>query len=111
MGVIAEITDRVAVMYAGRIVEIGDTAAILRRPRHPYTSGLMGAIPVVGGVRGKLTQIPGTMPRPGAVPAGCSFAPRCGRAIDLCRVSRPELTTDGGGFLACHRPIDQAVVP
>jgi peptide/nickel transport system ATP-binding protein len=108
MGVIAEVTDRIAVMYAGRIVEVGETDAVLRRPRHPYTRGLMGAIPVVGGPKGRLTQIPGAMPRPGALPAGCSFAPRCGRAIEACGRSQPDLAGDARDAVACFAPVDGA---
>ncbi len=91
MGVIAETADRVAVMYAGRIAEIGPVAAVVRRPKHPYSSGLMGSIPTVERRLDKLPQIRGAMPRPGAVPKGCAFAPRCSLARDLCRAERPEL--------------------
>lgn len=108
MGVIAEVTDRIAVMYAGRIVEVGETDAVLRRPRHPYTRGLMGAIPVVGGPKGRLTQIPGAMPRPGSLPPGCSFTPRCGRAIEACGRSQPDLTGDARDAVACFAPVDGA---
>ncbi len=82
MGVIAETADRVAVMYAGRIVEIGPVADVIHRPQHPYTVGLMGSIPSIVDERERLTQIDGTMPRLTAVPAGCAFHPRCPHAFD-----------------------------
>jgi peptide/nickel transport system ATP-binding protein len=91
MGVIAETADRVAVMYAGRIVEIGPTADILSRPRHPYTRGLMGSIPSVGVERERLEQIDGAMPRLSAIPAGCAFHPRCPVALPRCSQERPDL--------------------
>ena len=91
MGVIAETADRVAVMYAGRIAELGPVAAVVNRPKHPYSAGLMGSIPTVERRLDRLPQIPGSMPRPGSVPAGCAFAPRCDFTRDLCRRERPEL--------------------
>jgi peptide/nickel transport system ATP-binding protein len=90
MGVIAEMADRVAVMYAGRIVEIGPVREVVLSPRHPYTRGLMGAIPPVSARAARLAQIPGTMPRLNAIPQGCAFHPRCGQVFDRCRVERPE---------------------
>lgn len=107
MGVIAEIADRVAVMYAGRIVEIGPTEQILRHPRHPYTHGLMGAIPTIGGERRRLTQIPGVMPRPGSVAAGCSFSPRCAWAQPQCRSEQPPLAGDAAEAIACFAPLER----
>jgi peptide/nickel transport system ATP-binding protein len=77
MGVIAEAADRVAVMYAGRIVEIGPVADVIHRPAHPYTAGLMGSIPSIVEERDRLAQIDGVMPRLDAVPPGCAFHPRC----------------------------------
>ena len=91
MGVIAETAHRVAVMYAGRIVEVGALRDVVKSPKHPYTVGLMGAIPAIGGERERLAQIDGAMPRIGAVPPGCPFHPRCAHAFDRCRVERPEL--------------------
>jgi peptide/nickel transport system ATP-binding protein len=90
MGVIAEMADRVAVMYAGRIVEIGPVRDVVLRPHHPYTRGLMGAIPPVAARVPRLTQIPGSMPRLTAIPAGCAFHPRCAHAFDRCTRERPE---------------------
>jgi peptide/nickel transport system ATP-binding protein len=101
MGVIAETADRVAVMYAGRVAEIGSVRDVVKSPRHPYTVGLMGAIPAIGGARERLAQIDGAMPRVGKSPAGCAFHPRCGRAFDRCRGERPELMPAGTSSAAC----------
>lgn len=101
MGVIAETADRVAVMYAGRIVEIGPVAAVVRRARHPYTEGLMGSIPLVGHDVERLTQIDGAMPRLDAIPPGCAFNPRCPKAFERCRLARPELMPVGATEAAC----------
>ncbi len=92
MGVIAETADRVAVMYAGRIVEIGPVADVIRNPVHPYTRGLMGAIPSLAPVTGPLAQIDGAMPRLNARPIGCAFNPRCPSATDHCREQSPAIT-------------------
>ena len=89
MGVIAETADRVAVMYAGRIVEIGPARDIIAAPRHPYTVGLMQSIPRIGGARDRLRQIDGGMPRLDEIPPGCPFNPRCPHAFDRCRPSAP----------------------
>jgi len=101
MGVIAETADRVAVMYAGRIVEIGPVADVIHRPVHPYTVGLMGSIPSIVEERDRLTQIDGAMPRLDAVPDGCAYHPRCGRAVDRCRHERPDLLPVGATRAAC----------
>jgi peptide/nickel transport system ATP-binding protein len=101
MGVIAETAHRVAVMYAGRIVEVGALRDVVQSPKHPYTAGLMGAIPAIGGERNHLAQIEGAMPRVGAVPRGCAFHPRCARVFDRCRGERPELMPAGAGEAAC----------
>ncbi|HET7033519.1 MAG TPA: ABC transporter ATP-binding protein [Casimicrobiaceae bacterium] len=101
MGVIAETADRVAVMYAGRIVEIGPVADVIHRPAHPYTVGLMGSIPSIVEERERLTQIEGAMPRLDAVPGGCAYHPRCTRAIARCRRERPELERVGATRAAC----------
>jgi peptide/nickel transport system ATP-binding protein len=94
MGVIAETADRVAVMYAGRIVEIGPVDEVLRRPLHPYTAGLMASIPSARHRAAKLSQIEGAMPRPGAVPEGCAFHPRCPYADEQCHAAKPALERD-----------------
>jgi peptide/nickel transport system ATP-binding protein len=101
MGVIAETADRVAVMYAGRIVEIGPVRDVVRSPRHPYTQGLMGAIPTAMARSERLVQIPGSMPRLAAIPAGCAFHPRCARVFDRCRRERPERLAAGASEAAC----------
>jgi len=89
MGVIAEMADRVAVMYAGRVVESGPVRDTIQNPRHPYTVGLMNSIPVIGRRAAQLTQIDGAMPRLGAVPPGCAFNPRCSQALPRCSSERP----------------------
>jgi len=91
MGVIAETADRVAVMYAGRIAEIGSVADVIHRPQHPYTRGLMGSIPSIHEERERLEQIDGAMPRLNAIPSGCSFHPRCAHRMARCDQQRPEL--------------------
>jgi peptide/nickel transport system ATP-binding protein len=101
MGVIAETAHRVAVMYAGRIVEIGAVAEIVAHPRHPYTRGLMDSIPRIGGRRQRLRQIDGAMPRLGAIPAGCPFSQRCPEVADRCRRQRPDLLPAAGTEAAC----------
>jgi peptide/nickel transport system ATP-binding protein len=101
MGVIAEACDRVAVMYAGRIVEIGPVREVIHTPAHPYTVGLMGAIPSMSGERERLLQIDGAMPRLGEIPEGCAFHPRCPQAWARCRGERPELMTVGASRAAC----------
>jgi peptide/nickel transport system ATP-binding protein len=101
MGVIAEASDRVAVMYAGRIVELGPVLDVIHRPAHPYTVGLMGSIPSMDGSRDRLLQIDGAMPRLTAIPPGCAFHPRCPRVMDICRARRPELVHAGATAAAC----------
>jgi peptide/nickel transport system ATP-binding protein len=105
MGVIAETADRVAVMYAGRIAEIGPVADVIHRPRHPYTQGLMGSIPSIVAEREALAQIEGSMPRLTAIPAGCAFHPRCPHAFERCRRERPELMAAGRTRAACWRVV------
>ena len=106
MGVIAETADRVAVMYAGRIVEIGPVQEVIHNPQHPYTTGLMGSIPAVGQELERLPQIEGSMPRLNAIPAGCPFNPRCPRVFDRCKVERPPLLVADKSMAACwlHAP-------
>jgi peptide/nickel transport system ATP-binding protein len=101
MGVIAETADRVAVMYAGRIAEIGPVASVIARPSHPYTIGLMGSIPSLSGSADRLAQIDGAMPRLTDIPSGCAFHPRCGHAFERCRAQRPELLPAGETEAAC----------
>jgi len=101
MGVIAETADRVAVMYAGRIIEIGPVAAVIRTPAHPYTEGLMASIPSLEHRVNRLRQIDGAMPRLDAIPRGCRFHPRCPRVFDRCRDQQPELLPAGPTRAAC----------
>ena len=106
MGVIAETSDRVAVMYAGRIAEIGPVREVIHAPRHPYTIGLMGSIPKISTQRQKLTQIEGSMPRLNAIPRGCAFNPRCPKRFERCLAERPDLLPAGTSLAACwlHAP-------
>jgi peptide/nickel transport system ATP-binding protein len=101
MGVIAETAHRVAVMYAGRIVELGAVREVIHAPRHPYTAGLMGSIPRIAARKGRLVQIDGAMPRLNAIPPGCAFNPRCPRRFDRCLVERPDLLRAGTSLAAC----------
>jgi peptide/nickel transport system ATP-binding protein len=101
MGVIAETCDRVAVMYAGRVAEIGPVQEVIHQPAHPYTSGLMAAIPDMTMDRERLNQIDGAMPRLNAIPRGCAYNPRCPRVFDRCLVERPDLLNAGATRAAC----------
>jgi len=101
MGVIAETCDRVAVLYAGRIAEIGPVHELINRPAHPYTVGLMAAIPDISQDRERLNQIDGAMPRLNAIPSGCAYHPRCPQAFDKCRSQRPDLMNAGATRAAC----------
>ena len=96
MGVIAETADRVAVMYAGRIAEIGPVRDVIQAARHPYTEGLMGSIPSMAERRDRLVQIEGAMPRLTEIPPGCAFGPRCPKVFARCRSERPDLVETGG---------------
>ncbi|WP_249691347.1 ABC transporter ATP-binding protein [Stappia sp. WLB 29] len=106
MGVIAETADRVAVMYSGRIAEIGPVRDVIKSPSHPYTIGLMGAIPSLTGDHDRLTQIPGSMPRLDSIPRGCAFNPRCSLTMDRCRVERPDLIPAGDSHAACWKLLE-----
>ena len=101
MGVIAETADRVAVMYAGRIAEIGAVRNVVRGPSHPYTIGLMGSIPPVTRRLERMQQIEGAMPRLSAIPRGCAYNPRCPKVFDRCRQDRPDLLPAGETRAAC----------
>ena len=101
MGVIAETCDRVAVMYAGRIAEIGPVHEVINHPAHPYTAGLMASIPDMESDRERLNQIDGAMPRLNAIPEGCAFNPRCPQAFERCRQERPDLVNAGANRAAC----------
>jgi peptide/nickel transport system ATP-binding protein len=103
MGVIAETADRVAVMYAGRLAELGPVREVIHQSRHPYTTGLMGAIPKLGTVRRhtRLVQIDGAMPRLNAIPSGCAFNPRCPKRFARCETERPEMLPVGNAQASC----------
>jgi peptide/nickel transport system ATP-binding protein len=102
MGVIAETADRVCVLYAGRLAEIGAVRDVVKRPQHPYTVGLMAAIPsLLGDPDEKLAQIPGAMPRLDAIPSGCAFNPRCPYAFARCSCERPEAFVTPTSLAAC----------
>jgi oligopeptide/dipeptide ABC transporter ATP-binding protein len=103
LGVMAETCDRIAIMYAGRIVESGALADVFRAPQHPYTKRLLETLPVIGGQRGLSTPIPGGPPDPGSPPPGCRFHPRCPYAQDRCTTEDPALREVAPGqAAACH---------
>lgn len=104
MGVIAETCDRVAVLYAGRIAEIGPVQSVIHSPVHPYTKGLMAAIPDISQTVQRLHQIDGAMPRLNAIPKGCAFNPRCPSVMDQCLTDRPNLKAVGQTQAACWLP-------
>lgn len=105
LGVVAGIADEIAVMYGGRLVERGPTDPVFYETAHPYTAGLIGAVPALTGDRGKLRQIEGTPPSIFSRPSGCSFHPRCDRVQDICKQTEPALTTSGATSHACHFPL------
>jgi peptide/nickel transport system ATP-binding protein len=116
LGVVAEVAERVMVMYAGRKVEEASVAELFRSPRHPYTQGLLGAVPKLGssltGTAGRLAEIPGLVPNLKQRIAGCLFAERCTRATDLCRQAAPALDMKARGHLAaCHYAPSEMVAP
>ncbi len=111
VGVVAEIADRVAVMYAGRMVEIGPVAEVVLRPQHPYTQGLLAST-IHGSMRGtRIDAIPGAPPNLAALPPGCSFAPRCKHARDDCRAQVPPMTALGPAHAAACVLLESAAVP
>ncbi len=111
LGVVAEVADDVAVMYAGRVVESGPVAAVFGDPQHPYTIGLMGSLPSLGKRQGRLTSIPGAVPPPARWPQGCRFANRCPFAVARCLAEAPPLVAmPGGQSAACWRaPLETTV--
>ena len=109
LAVVAELADRIAVMYAGRIVESGPVGAVLDHPRHPYTQGLLGSVPSAVQPGARLTQIEGVAPRIDSRAVGCPFRPRCARAIDICGAIDPQPTLDDAGSFRCHNPVPRAV--
>ncbi|WP_242389971.1 ABC transporter ATP-binding protein [Kosakonia cowanii] len=111
LGVVAEVAQQLAVMYAGQVVEQGSVEAIFADPQHPYTIGLMGSIPSLGARKGPLSTIPGAVPLPEAMPKGCRFATRCPFAQTRCHQEKPTLQPQGPGHLvACFRaPLEQHI--
>ena len=105
MGVIAEAADRVAVMYAGQLAELGPVREVLAAPIHPYTDGLMGSTPLASRGKDRLHQIPGAMPRLDALPTGCAFHPRCPYTQADCKQDPGPRIEDGAGRAACFHPI------
>jgi oligopeptide/dipeptide ABC transporter ATP-binding protein len=102
LSIVAEVCDRVAIMYAGRIVECGSVGRVYEKPNHPYTQALMQAIPRLGQKRKRLFQIDGEPPNPVRLPSGCHFHPRCHKAMDICRVEYPPPIDIGeDGYAAC----------
>src|SRR6185436_17530147 len=101
LGIVGDIADRVAVMYAGQIIEIAPARALLQRPLHPYTRALMNSVPQIGAGSNRLTSIPGAVPKLGAFPSGCRFHPRCPLAQPVCAVEPPALLGVDGRFVRC----------
>ena len=101
MGVIAETADRVAVMYAGKLAEIGEVQDVIKHPKHPYTIGLMDSIPKISQEEKSLKQIDGSMPRLNEIPQGCAFHPRCSLLMDVCKNSQPLMSKTGKSEVAC----------
>ena len=110
MGVIAEAADRVAVMYAGKLAEIGPVREVLTAPQHPYTNGLMGSTPLASRGQARLHQIPGAMPRLDALPQGCAFHPRCPKAQQTCKANPGPSIDETGGRAACYFPLTEEAV-
>lgn len=110
LGVIAETVEKVAVMYAGKIVESADVVSIFKAPAHPYTAGLLGCIPKVNEDREKLQVIEGVVPNPFSMPSGCRFHPRCGQVKDICMEREPHLVDiEDGHQVSCWKSLDYKV--
>ena len=110
LGLVAGLSDRLVVMYAGRVVEEGSTQGLFRTPAHPYTSALLRALPRLHDPPGTpMRTVAGAPPLPAERPAGCAFRPRCGRATDDCARTRPELGVQGEGRVACHHPLRETL--
>ena len=107
MAVVAEVTDKIGVMYAGRIVETGDTADVFRSPMHPYTATLMSSFPSVRGEKRPLGSLAGEPPNLANPPPGCAFHPRCAHATEVCRNEAPPQVSRGAQSAACWHPLDQ----
>ena len=111
LGVVAEVADRVAVLYAGKVVEQSDVFALFDGARHPYTRGLMRSTPRLASGTDRLTEIRGMVPPPTALPEGCAFAPRCEQADERCRIEPPLAAGQGGRRVACWHPADAPALP
>ena len=107
LATVSSLASRLLVMYAGRIIEEGPTATVLRDPRHPYTQGLLNSMPSIAEPGAVLKQIPGTMPQLSKLPEGCAFAPRCGFADAICGLA-PGMTHEGARGFRCHHPISRS---
>ncbi|MDR2935324.1 MAG: ABC transporter ATP-binding protein [Candidatus Adiutrix sp.] len=107
LGVVAQLCDRVAVMYSGRLVELAPAESLFGRPAHPYTRGLLEAIPILSAPRAELLAIPGQVPNPADPPPGCRFHPRCGQRLDRCAREVPALTAQGEHWVACFNGHDR----
>ena len=105
LGVVAEVTERLMIMYAGKVVEEGPTRQIIEQPGHPYSRGLLAALPQRAERGQRLNQIPGTMPGIADLPQGCAYHPRCERAYAGCHINIPELEVQGPRRIACFRPL------
>ena len=106
LGVVASVEDRMAVMYTGEVVEMGAVSDVFDKPQHPYTTGLLGAVPRLGGSAADLTPIVGRVPQPDELPMGCTFVDRCSRAVAQCSNTRPILQIRGRAEVRCHNPVD-----
>ena len=109
LAVVAELADRIAVLYAGRIVETGPVDLVLDAPRHPYTQGLLGSSATLVAPGGRLNQIEGMAPRIDSRPSGCPFRPRCPRSLPVCAEIDPPPTFDGARQFRCHNPAQPMV--
>ncbi len=106
LGVVSQVTQRMLVMYAGRVIEQGKTSSIVENPKHPYTQGLIAALPEMATPGEKLNQIPGVMPTLQDIPSGCPFHNRCKFVQQICRTTLPELKARDSRSVACHFPLD-----
>ena len=111
IAVVAEVTDRIGVMYAGNLVELGDTTDVFRSPLHPYTEALMSSFPSVSGEKRPLASLSGEPPNLSNLPSGCAFHPRCPYATDICRLESPPRVGRGNQWAACWHPLDASLSP
>ncbi len=111
IAVVAEVSDMVGVMYAGRLVEMGETTDVFRSPAHPYTAALMSSFPSISGEKRPLSSLPGEPPNLSDPPPGCPFHPRCAYATDICRNEYPPQVKLGTHWAACWHPLDAGAVP